>query len=176
MLCARPRPEQPGRKDLKMIEVRLETHPARRLLARSHTGDYQQIGPTFERLMGTAGSLGLLGPDSTSIGIYYHDPDATPIDELRSHACVVVPQEFDQVPDGFEIVDLPAGEVAVGVHRGPYIELGQSYRWLFGEWLPSSGRVPADRPCYEIYADDPRTTKPEELRTLICIPLKTSAG
>ena len=126
--------------------------------------------------MGTAGSLGLLGPDSTSIGIYYHNPDATPVDELRSHACVVVPQAFDQVPDGFEIVDLPAGEVAVGVHRGPYTELGQSYRWLFGEWLPSSGRMLADRPCYEIYADDPRTTKPEELRTLICIPLKVSVA
>ena len=31
--------------------------------------------------------------------------------------------------------------------------------------VPSSGRVPADRPCYEIYADDPRTTKPEKFVT-----------
>ena len=159
-----------------MIEVRLETHPPRRLLTRFHAGDYQEIGLTFARLTGTAKSLGLLGPDSTSIGIYYDNPDATPVEELRSHACVVVPQEFDQVPDGFEIVDLPAGEVAVGVHCGPYTELGQSYRWLFGEWLPSSGRVPAERPCYEIYADDLVTTKPEDLRTLICIPLKASAA
>ena len=162
----------PIEEDSKMIEVSVETHPARRLLALSHEGDYQQIGPKFEQLMGTAGSLGLLGPDSTSIGIYYNDPDAGPVDELRSHACVAVSPDFAQVPDGFEIVDLPEGEAAVRVHRGPYTELEQSYRWLFGQWLPSSGREPADRPTYEVYVDDPRTTQPEELRTLICIPLK----
>lgn len=162
----------PVREDSRMIEVSIEKHPARILLALAHEGDYQQMGPKFEQLMGTAGSLGLLGPDSITIGIYYHDPDSTPVDELRSHACVRVPPEFDQAPEGFEIVDLPEGDVAIGVHRGPYTELEDSYRWLFGEWLPSSGREPADRPTYEIYVDDPQTTKSEELRTLICIPLR----
>jgi AraC family transcriptional regulator len=156
----------------KMIEVSIEKHPARRLLALAHEGDYRQIGSKFERLMGTAGSLGLLGPDSITIGIYYHDPDGTSVDELRSHACVRVSPAFDQAPDGFEIVDLPEGDVAIGVHRGPYTELEDSYRWLYGQRLPSSGREPADRPTYEIYVDDPETTKSEELRTLICIPLK----
>lgn len=161
----------PIKEDLKMIEVSIETHPSRRLLALPHRGDYQEVGSKFERLMGTAGSLGLLGPDSASIGIYYDDPDATAVDELRSHVCVSVPEDFDAAPEGFEIVALPDGEVAVGVHRGPYTDLHESYRWLFGDWLPSSGRVPADRPVYEIYVDDWRVTKPEELRTLICVPL-----
>lgn len=162
----------PVREDSRMIEVTIETHPARHLLALSHEGDYEQIGPRFEQLVGTAGSLGLLGPDSITIGIYYHDPDGTGVEELRSHACVSVRPDFDRAPEGFELLDLPAGEVAVGVHRGPYTQLEQSYRWLFGEWLPSSGREPAARPPYEVYVDDPRTTKPEELRTHICIPLK----
>lgn len=154
-----------------MIEVRLETHPAKRLLALAHSGDYMQIGAKFEGLLATAGSLGLLGPDSTVIGIYHDNPDTTPTDRLRSHACVTVPPDFEQIPDGFEILNLSAGEVAVGVHRGPYSGLPQSYGWLYGEWLPSSGRSLAERPSYEIYVDDPGTTKPEELRTLICLPL-----
>ena len=162
----------PITEDSKMIEVSIQTHPERHLLALPHEGDYNEIGPKFERLLDRARSLGLLEPDSITIGIYYHDPDTTAVGERRSHACVRVPEKFDQVPDGFEMVDLPEGDVAVGVHRGPYAELHKSYRWLFGEWLPSSGREPAERPPYETYVDDPRTTAPEELRTLICIPLK----
>lgn len=162
----------PVREDSKMIEVSIEKHPGRRLLALSHEGDYRQMGPKFEQLVSTAGALGLLGADSTIIGIYYHDPDSTPVGELRSHACVGVSPEFTQAPDGFDIVELREGDVAIGVHRGPYAELEDSYRWLFGEWLPSSGREPADRPTYEVYVDDPQVTKSQELRTLICIPLR----
>jgi AraC family transcriptional regulator len=162
----------PVKENLKMIEVSIETHPARRLLALSHEGDYRQIGPKFERLVETAGRLGLLEPEARTIGIYYHDPEGTATEELRSHACVPVPAAFDQAPEGFDIVELPAGQVAVGVHRGPYTQLEQSYRWFFAEWLPVSGREPADRPPYEVYIDDPRTTGPDELRTHICIPLK----
>ena len=39
-------------------------------LALSHTGSYLDVGKAFERLMTTAGSRGLLGPDSKAIGIY----------------------------------------------------------------------------------------------------------
>lgn len=74
--------------------------------------------------------------------------------------------------DGFEILDLPGGDVAVGVHRGPYTTLPESYRWLFGEWLPSSGRQPANRPCYEIYVTAPATTAPADLVTHICVALE----
>jgi AraC family transcriptional regulator len=162
----------PMKEDSKMIKVNIERHAAEHLLALPHEGDYQQIGSRFEQLVTTAGGLGLLGPDSKTIGIYYRDPACTPVDELRSHACIPVPADFNNAPKGFDLVDLPEGDVAVGVHRGPYAELERSYRWLFAEWLPSSGREPADRPPYEVYVDDPRTTKPEELRTHICIPLK----
>jgi AraC family transcriptional regulator len=114
---------------------------------------------------------GLIGPDTVSLGIYYGNPDVTPVEQLRSHACVSVPSNFGPAPEGFEILDLEGGEHAVGVHRGPYTRLPESYRWLFGEWFPSSGRQPANRASHEIYLNDPRAVPPEELVTHICIPL-----
>jgi AraC family transcriptional regulator len=61
--------------------------------------------------------------------------------------------------------------MAIGLHKGPYDQLIHSYRWLFSQWLPSSGREAADRPCYETYLNDARTTPPEGLMTQISIPL-----
>jgi AraC family transcriptional regulator len=161
----------PMQEDSRMINVHIETQSARRLLALSHTGDYLQIGPTFERLYAFARSCELVGPGTLAIGIYYDDPAVTPVEALRSHACMSVPSTVASAPDGFELLDLPESEVAVGIHRGPYNRLEESYRWIFGEWLPSSGREAADRPCYEIYMNSSQTTAPENLTTHICIPL-----
>jgi AraC family transcriptional regulator len=47
-----------------------------------------------------------------------------------------------------------------------------AYDWLFGQWLPSSGREAADAPIFEDYLDSPRDTLPTELRTDIYLPLK----
>jgi len=157
--------------DFSMINVHIETQQSQRLLALAHAGDFMKIGRTFDRLLVTARSRGLVGPYTIGIGIYYDDPAVTPVDALRSHACITVPSTVASAPDGFELLDLPEGEVAVGVHRGPYSKLEESYRWLFGEWLPSSGREAADRPCYETYLTDSRKTAPEDLITHINIPL-----
>jgi len=161
----------PLHEESKMIDVRLETHPVRHLLARAHRGDHQLIGRAFDEVYTEAGKRGLLSDATSAVGIYYDDPATTPIDDLRSHAAVTVPGAVTTTADGFEILDLPGGDVAVGVHRGPYDTLPESYRWLFGEWLPSSGRQPANRPCYEIYVTDPAATAPADLVTHVCVPL-----
>ena len=57
-------------------------------------------------------------------------------------------------------------------HLGPYAELGVAYRWLYGQWLPTSGREPADGPPFEVYLNNPEDTPPDELITEIHIPLK----
>ena len=73
------------------------------------------------------------------------------------------------------MLTLAAGDCAVGVHRGPYQALKGSYQWLFGQWLPSSGREAADVPCYDVYVNDARTTPDAELETHICVPLAPAA-
>jgi AraC family transcriptional regulator len=165
----------PLQEGTKMIEVRLQTQPRRQVLALAHQGEYLNIGSTFGRLMQEAGSRGLLGPGSLSLGIYYDDPDTTAASELRAHACVTVADSVREAPPGFELLTIEAGEFAVGVHRGPYSALKDSYRWLFGQWLPSSGRDPAHAPCFELYVNDPQATPETELITEIHVPLAAAA-
>jgi AraC family transcriptional regulator len=154
-----------------MIDVWIDSLPIRRLLAVEHRGDYMGVGAAFEKVFTTAAMRGLLRPDTVSLGIFYNDPSTTPVDQLRSHACVTVPETLTVAPDGCELLTLDGGEFAIGIHRGPYQRLHESYSWLFGQWLPSSGREPADRPCHEIYVNNPRETPPEQLVTHICLPL-----
>jgi AraC family transcriptional regulator len=165
----------PLQEDTHMIDVRLESHPAVRLLAKAHSGDYQSIGAIFGQLIELAAARGLVGPDTTTIGIYYDDPETTPAEQLRSHACMTVPESLVEVPAGCELLTLDQGECAVGVHRGPYTELHRSYAWLFGQWLPSSGREAANAPCHEVYVNDARTTPEADLITHIRVPLIPAA-
>jgi AraC family transcriptional regulator len=163
----------PLQEDSRMIDVRLETQPSRRLLALAHQGDYVAIGPTFGRLFQLAGQSGLVGAATLPIGIYYDDPDATATSDCRSHACIVVSDAVQEPPPGLELLTLAGGDYAVGVHRGSWGALRESYRWLFGSWLPSSGREPANAPCHEVYLNDPQSTPESDLVTHIYLPLAT---
>ena len=142
--------------------------------ALAHRGDYQTIPGTFMRLATMAGALGLLHAGSRSFGIYYDDPAATPMAELRSEACVSAPD--DGVPSGdFQRREIRAGRYAVVLHVGPYAELSRAYGWLYGMWLAQSGEEPADAPCVEEYLNDARTVPAAELRTEIWLPLRSAA-
>ena len=138
----------------------------------AHRGDYNDIGRTFERLsIWAAGKPGIFGPATKMFGIYYDDPASKAVADLRSDACVTVPDDF--VSDAeHPIKHTPGGRCAVLVHTGPYSELHLAYDWLYREWLPKSGESPGDQPCFEDYLNDPRTAAPSDLKTAICVPLK----
>lgn len=161
----------PLTEESNMIDVKIGPLPARRLLARLHEGDYMQIGQAFGALSAVAGPLGLFGPYTQFVGMFYNDPDVTPVEERRSHAGMTVPASFGPAPEGFELLDVAGGEFAIGVHRGPYDQLPTSYKWLFSQWLPSNGREPANQPACEVYINDPSDTAPADLLTHIQIAL-----
>ncbi|MGH7526302.1 MAG: AraC family transcriptional regulator [Gemmatimonadales bacterium] len=152
-------------------EVTIRETPPIRVAALGHSGDYQQIGATFERLVAMAAGQGLLGPSTRSFGIYYDDPASTPKGSLRSEACTTVPPGW--TPSGeLELREIRGGRYSVALHVGPYAELGRAYTWLFGTWLPGSGEEAADAPCVEEYLNDPHTLPPTEWKTEIWLPLR----
>lgn len=157
--------------EVQVIDVRLASLPARHLIALAHTGHYQRINETFERLATLVAPLGLAGPDTQWIGVFHDDPDTVPVDARRSHACLTAPPDVIVDVPGLERFDLAGGPAAIGVHVGPYRTLERSYAWLFGQWLPSSDHELADAPCVEVYVTDPATTPETELVTHICVPL-----
>lgn len=154
-----------------MYQVTIKDLPPARLAAMRHVGPYMDIGGTFDRLSAWAGARGLFGPDTMMIGIYHDDPGSRKPEELRADACITVGPDV-AIDGDARLIDLAGGRHAVLRHQGPYAELQRPYRWLYGEWLASSGREPADRPPFEIYVNDPHDLPPSEWLTDICLPLK----
>jgi AraC family transcriptional regulator len=150
--------------------VELVDLPALRVAIIENRGDYRLANKSFERLMTIAATTGLLTPATRTIGIYRDDPESVPAEDLRSAACITV-------PDGWK----PAGELKEGhveggpyariVHTGPYTELETAYDWLYRTWLPTSGRDPRDLPCIEEYLNDPRQVAAKDLETAVMMPL-----
>lgn len=159
-------PEEPG-----MYPITIENFPGVILAALPHRGSYQDIGPAFDRVFMLAGSRGLASRDTCGYGVYFDDPEQVPARDLRSLAGVPVPPDA-AMGDGLERFEIPEGRCAVLAHTGPYSEMGQAYNWMFSEWLPGSGMVPADFPVFEQYMNDPRSTQPAQLLTRIYLPLR----
>jgi AraC family transcriptional regulator len=167
-----PRPlPTPVKGDLPVHPVTIQTAPALHLAALPHRGAYPQIGATFVRLYDLMQATGLIariaGP---GVAVYYDSPADTPAANLRSHAGVVVAP--GELPAGFDAVHLPGGRQAVLTLRGPYDGIAAAWDWLYGQWLPQSGEVPADLPPFETYPNSPAETAPADLITEIRMPLR----
>jgi AraC family transcriptional regulator len=152
------------------FEVRIETLPSRRVAFLRHIGPYGTVGPTFQKLMAWAGPHGLFGPSTLVMGICWDDPDVTPPEKIRYDCCVTVSDSFAAEGE-VSVQTVEGGEYAVATHRGPYENLGALYRWLYGSWLPTSGREPRHAPPFEVYRNSPMTAAPADLLTDICVPL-----
>jgi len=158
----------PDYPDLPPVEVK--DLPAMRLVFLRHVGAYSGVGATWGRLMTWAGMRGLLGPGMKLIGLVYDDPDVTPAEKIRYDAAVTVSRPVQ--PEGdFGVLDLAGGSYAVIAHKGPYDLLAKTYQKIYGGWLPASGRHLRDAPAFEQYLNSPRDTPPQDLLTLIHVPL-----
>lgn len=154
-----------------MYDVSITHVPALSVIAVDHRGSYMSIGKSFDLLFTTLASRNLIRPGLRMIGIYFDDPTSVPESELKSQAGVAVSEPF-AVDAPLLATRIRSGEYAVLRYKGPYGDMRAAYDWLFGQWLPASGREAADAPAFEDYLNSPRDTPPTELRTDIYLPLK----
>lgn len=154
-----------------MYEVTLKEIDSFDLVGVAHTGSYMGIGKAFETLYGTLFSRNLFRPDMEMIGIYLDDPELVPVDKLRSFACVTAKQTLPaDAPLTSQTLD--GGRYAVLRHKGPYADMPLAYQWLYGTWLPQSGREVRDSLMFEKYLNNPRDVPPTELLSEIYLPLR----
>lgn len=136
----------------------------------AHKGAYMEIGKAFGTLFAELPAQRLMRPGLKMVAIYYDDPALVPEADLRSRAGVISDAAALRAP--LETAEICGGPYAVLRYTGPYAGLGAAYKWLYGTWLPASGREAADAPAFEEYINSPRDTPPAELLTDICLPLK----
>jgi len=134
-------------------------------------GDYNDVGPAWERLAQFMQKNKLFGFGTECLGISYDDPAITDTEKLRYDACFTVSKEVK--PDGeVGFKEIERGIYAIFRHKGPYSMLSKTYDQIYKNWLPTSGYELRDIPCMEFYHNDPNKTKPENLKTDIYIGVK----
>lgn len=55
------------------------------------------------------------------------------------------------IPSGLETLEVPGGEYAVFLHKGPDVAI---FQFIYSEWLPASGYKLANKPHFEILNKD----------------------
>lgn len=156
--------------DNSMFQVDVRLSPPLHLTGLTARGSYRDLGGTFETLHGILAARGLARPGLRPVLIMYDDPDLGPADKLRSFVGVdtgetpITAAELDHC-------DLAGGEQAVLRFVGPHAGLEAACDWLYGAWLPQSGRAAGTEPLHEVFLSDPRHTAPDQLVTEIRLPL-----
>lgn len=144
----------------------IETRPATTVVALRHIGPYHEIGRAFDQLgrwiQVNSSVTGLM------IGIYYDDPRKVPLNELKSDACVIVPENFElgeRFGMDLRVIVLPAGEYAKATHMGSYDGLFQAWQDFFGTVPKLNRTIADDGPEFELYINDCSEVPAEQLQT-----------
>ncbi len=153
------------------MKVEIKTLEEMKVAFVRHVGPYNQCAKAWETLCTWMGAQGLLGADTSFIGLCYDDPEVTPPDKIRYDACVTVDKDFKPA-DEIDVQTIPGGKFAVTTHLGAYEKLNETYAKIMGQWLPHNDKTLRMKPCLEIYLNDPESTEPEDLITDIYIPIE----
>lgn len=155
-----------------MLPKIITLKPQRVLFVRK-TGVYAEAAAAaFRVLLAFAYSNRLMKKETQTIGISHDSPDITDATKLRYDACITIDELLP--PQGeLNVQAIAGGRYAIFTHNGPYEKFDESYALIFSQWLPQSGERLRDAPIFERYLNrDPRRTRPENLRTALCVPLK----
>ncbi len=76
----------------------------------------------------------------------------SPVTRFEKWAAVAV-SETSAVPEGMEVLVLPAGKYAVFTHKGLHSAALEAFAYIFREWLPASGYRLDPRPHVEVMGE-----------------------
>lgn len=82
----------------------------------------------------------------TTYGVSYNCDDNGNFDYIAG----VAVSDFDNLPAEFARTRVPAQTYAIFEHRGHVTAIKQTYEAIWRDWLPRSGRKPADGPTLEL--------------------------
>ena len=113
------------------------------------------------------------GPELFSLQVYDNltyfnrfDPHTT----FEKWAAIAV-ADFDAIPEDMECYTLPTGLYAVFTHKGAAATGPETFRYIFGTWLPGSDYLLDDRTHFEILGEKYRNDDPESEEEIF-IPIR----
>lgn len=168
--------------DVPPMDVRVVKFPPLPVIALRYTGPYDGCGLAWSKLCGAVNAHGLLRGNSVAYSVSYDNPDVKPVEKCRMDVCLPLPAgmtgETPVIRDLLRDREISLRKIGSSFDyvallvKGPHALLHSAYRSIYGEWLPQSGREPANEPNFEVYHNFPETTAPQDLLTEIFLPLK----
>jgi len=153
------------------MDICIIDFPGTRMVGLENRGPFSTIGEAWHRLMPIAGPAGLFRPDKRTITLCCDHAEGTPEAEFLSY----VGMEFEDgiaLPSELTIREIPAGPYAVGIHRGAYAGLPESWRIFENAIETATGRKATRGDCFEIYVNDPGSTPEDGLITELYVPVE----
>jgi len=162
--------------DQKSYTVEVKTVEEMNVAYVRHTGPYKGdenlFSDLFNRLCTWAGPRDLLAdPDLKMLAVYHDNPDVTDDKNLRVSVCMTVP-ESTEVSGEVGSMIIPGGKYAIGHFEINADQYEEAWNALYGNWLPSSGYQPDDRPPFELYRNDPKNHPEGKHIVDIYLPVK----
>ena len=103
--------------------------------------------------------------------VYHDSPEITDEDKLRISACITVPGNT-AVEGEVGKMAIPGGKYALARFELGADEFQDAWDYVCGTWLPDSGYQPDDRPCFELYYNDPEEHPQKKFLLDVCVPAK----
>ena len=155
------------------LKVEVKDLPGKQVAYIRLNGGYKEIDylGTWMRLLQFAKEQNIQPLSFSPICLYHDDPKVTSPDKLRTDICLeVAPSVCPKGEIGTKKV--LEGRFMVALYKGTYQQLGAVYDTLYGKYLPEMGLSLREVPSGEIYLNDPRNTKPEDLLTQIYVAIE----
>jgi AraC family transcriptional regulator len=160
----------PPRHNPDKFRVRIRDISARTVayirVSRPYQGD--AVVTAAQRLVAWADHQGLA--NGQWLGYQWDNPEITPLEDCRYHVAVEAERFTPKGEVGrFKFPPMVVAEVEI---RGGIDRELRALQWLYGTWLPRSGYVPDDGPCFEAWIGRPFAHGTEYFEIRIQLPVR----
>jgi AraC family transcriptional regulator len=160
----------PPRHNPDSFRVRIRELPARTVAYIRVDKPYQGNGviKAVRNLLSWAERHGLA--DGQWLGYQWDNPEITSLEDCRYYVAVEA-ERFQPTGEVVRSRFPPMSVAQVEVRGGLDLEL-RALQWLYGSWLPRSGYVPDDQPCFEAWIGRPFVHGTEYFELLVQLPIR----
>ena len=137
-----------------------------------YKGNAELFENLFTRLFGWAGPKNLCDQHTKVLSVYHDNPEITDEEKLRLSVCISVPEDTE-VDGEIGKMKISGGKYAIASYElSGSKDYEKAWNYLYSHWLPTSGFIPDDNPCFEMYLNSPEEHPEKKHIVDIYVPVK----
>ena len=153
------------------MQVNIVDFPETKIAALSHKGSPLLINDTIAQFIKWRLENGLQLGQHLNYAILYNDPDTTLPDDYQVDICLSISHDISENTYGIVNKIIPAGRCAVVRHFGARENIS-SARYLYHQWLPTSGETLRAFPLFMHLVNVGSNIPVQDMITYVYLPLQ----